>query len=233
MIGGYLCSRFVLKYPDIAKGLILISPVGLNAHPDNDRIIDPLNKHLFTHWGVLRASSISALTLLWGANLTPQALLRIFGDRGINNVHGFIERRFRQNNWDELKRATLAKYIHDISVAEPSGEYAMNSLLRPIIYLQGVKEEATGTTTDQISIGVFARHPLHQQIPKISIPMLLIYGDNDWLRYENVQRDVALWKSLGANISYKVLDAAGHHLYLDNPDDFHRVLFDWVADKYR
>lgn len=65
------------------------------------------------------------------------------------------------------------------------------------------KTAATGTTT---------------------IPLLVLFGDSDWLRppKEERARFVALAEAAGKPVDLEVVPGAGHHLYLDNAPHFNR-----------
>jgi cardiolipin-specific phospholipase len=106
----------------------------------------------------------------------------------------------------------LADYLYHITVADPSGEFAMNSLLEPIISAD--------------VMGVYAREPLQEKLVELSHSIRdvkVLYGDHDWMR-PNEPSARATMKNLkdaaGTNTSVEILSNAGHHLYLENPRDF-------------
>lgn len=243
-LGGYLSSRYAMKYNNYVDGLVLISPVGMQAFPQLP--LTAFDWNIYRSWGFMRASLLSCLHVLWTLNLTPQWFLRrSYGTRGVDRVHSAISSRFRQRNWAEEKKRILTDYIHDISTTAPAcGEYALNSLLKPVIYAQetptvtatgtgtGTGTASTGSVSTGITVGVFARQPLHADIASIKVPILLMYGDNDWLRYADLERDAVYWKSQGADMKLDIVSSAGHHLYLDNPLEFHSKLFDWTNSNF-
>lgn len=145
---------------------------------------------------------------LWSANLTPQALVRMSGDtRGRRAIRDVLQRRI--TNLTDAETYLLAEYLYNITVAAPSGEFAMNSLLRP-----GVGK---GT------IGVFAREPLDPLLLQLAphIELKVLYGDHDWMR-PNEASARSVIQQLGERASLHIIEKAGHHLYMDNAEEFER-----------
>ncbi len=71
-LGGYLCGRFLMKYPESGiKGLILLSAAGLRPHPPEENQIPPSE---------LDNSRLRWIMSFWAANYTPQSLVRMFGE---------------------------------------------------------------------------------------------------------------------------------------------------------
>jgi cardiolipin-specific phospholipase len=113
----------------------------------------------------------------------------------------------------------LADYLYHITVADPSGEFAMNSLLEPAI--------------SPDVMGVFARESLEEHFPALEQQhsssvvqqIKVLYGDHDWMRpNEPSARKVLerLRQQTGMDVSVDIVPNAGHHLYLDNSVDFVR-----------
>jgi cardiolipin-specific phospholipase len=156
-LGGYLSAQYALKYPKYIDHLVLVSPVGVpipSTTPAGPR--QPLP------W------MLRVLDVAWSANVTPQGILRAYGRRGPDMVKRGLVRRFGPR-WSEEETALLADYLYQISVAPASGEYAMNSLLVPML------------SPDQPR-GVYARSPLAHHLRKlVSMRVTLIFGDKDWL----------------------------------------------------
>jgi pimeloyl-ACP methyl ester carboxylesterase len=121
---------------------------------------------------------------------------------------------------------------------------------------------------------IYARDPLVHRLGTLPkrIPVLVLFGDNDWLYYppDQVNRDIqrlregsansggevvkevemgiiaAASKSSssssrgaqsqsqsqspqgGLNITLAVIRNAGHYLYLDNSEDFHSTILNWL-----
>lgn len=196
-LGGYLSARYALKYPERLSKLVLASPVGIPAKPANALPSSQM------------PTSIRILDALWWANVTPQQLVRMVGaSRGQQNVRRALAGRIPNLKPHEVD--LLADYLYHITVAHPSGEFAMNSLLEPAVSPE--------------LMGVFAREPLEERLKALDpkIRLNIMYGDHDWMR-PNEPSARRLVNHLGGNrASLSIVENAGHHLYLENPSDFNR-----------
>jgi len=205
-LGGYLAARYVLRHPHRSPSkLILASPVGFPPPPDD--IISPSEL----------PTTFRLLDTLWSANVTPQQLVRLMGaNRGRNAVSRAL--RGRIPHLDSHDADLLADYLFHITVAPPSGEFAMNSLLEPIIS-KGKSGNGGG--------GVFAREPLEDMgiVNELSTSVKqvkILFGDHDWMRFNepSARSVVQGLRRRGIRADVSVLSNAGHHLYLDNSDEF-------------
>ena len=217
-LGGYLAARYVLKHSSqLVTKLVLASPVGFPPRPYNQL----QRAQLPTTFRILDA--------LWSANMTPQQLVRIMGStRGRQSTRrallGRIPHLVDGNKGSDLVDI-LADYLYHITVAAPSGEYAMNSLLEPVV--------------SQDTMGVFAREPLEVLFNMSSDPwepsfprlrsIKVLFGDHDWMRPNepSAQRAMQGIQEVSKGkiqISVVTVPHAGHHLYLDNPIDFVRQI---------
>ena len=133
-----------------------------------------------------------------------------FRDGGVGAMHNLLRRRFN-NRWDEHETRLIAEYLGQITAQPPSGEFAMNSLLQPILAADG-------------HAGVYARRPVGK-LPR-DVPVSVLFGDNDWLRPHNsgAERFVAAANGAGVQATLGTTDRAGHHLYMDNSESFNRVV---------
>lgn len=214
-LGGYLAAKYAMRInnqqhkPNLTK-LILASPVGFQPVPSNERIASSNLPPAFR-----------LVDALWSANITPQSLVRMMGSkRGMAVVkralHGRIP-HLQTTCTDEFESELdlLAAYLYHITVANPSGEYAMNSLLEPAASKDGA--------------GVFARQPLGggyltQSISPSLKSIKVLYGDKDWMRYnenaarEEMQSIQSKYDDIRAGVH--IIPDAGHHLYLDNSLSF-------------
>jgi pimeloyl-ACP methyl ester carboxylesterase len=152
-------------------------------------------------------------------NFTPQQIVRAAGSRGLPMVTSVLRRRFN-SRWNTLETDLISQYFYHITAAPASGEFALNSLLRPLVY-----RDEDGV----VSTSIFAKRTVEQDIQglpanSLPFPVLLMFGDHDWLRFKNVERFVSFAKSKGICIDYSLIESAGHHLYVDNPDVMHREI---------
>jgi len=247
-LGGYLSARYTMKYPTHVKGLVLVSPVGIPSHPPVEKVVNTFDLPY----------RIQAIRALWQNNVTPQMYLRVVSEnKGLETVTGSLQRRFGENKFTPQQLNYLSKYFYHITAAPPCGEYALNSLLKPIISYKVLPNEfpttpntdtaasstvanrRRGFIPDNTSFSVYAREPLetsfrekHMNLP----PMLIMYGDNDWLCYDNIAASIKTWKGSqdgkGVDAKSVVVKNAGHHIYLDNPDEFHDYISNFQKKLY-
>ena len=80
-----------------------------------------------------------------------------------------------------------------------------------------------------------AKLPLLDRCPekfvKMKLPTLWLYGDKDWMNDEaglemtNEINDLSIKENSEKLASFHIISNAGHHLYLDNPPEFAKIVF--------
>jgi cardiolipin-specific phospholipase len=198
----------------------LLSPAGLAPHP-------PIEKQVPSHQ--VNSRFMSWAGYLWEKDFTPQAYVRLLGHWGSNTVGKSLSRRFGSDRWLPEETAALTNYLYHISALPASGEYALNAILKPLVHMHG----------DQQRPHVYAREPIHPSslaplspqrnsyCPEIGIPILLLYGDDDWICFPDVEEYVNDVKREGVDIKLSIIRNAGHHLYMDNVDHCHEEINKW------
>jgi cardiolipin-specific phospholipase len=178
------------------------------------------------------------VTYLWDANISPFSIVRWSGPLGPRFVSGWTSRRFSHLPPDEA--GSLHQYAYSLFKQRGSGEYALAYILAP---------------------GAFARSPLlrriqgvgRQPLPKVpgadattpqpketGIPVVMMYGENDWMdiaggyaaeqkikeEKAKVLKELSEEEKKKDNGSAKVLiiKKAGHHVYLDGFEEFNEVM---------
>lgn len=82
----------------------------------------------------------------------------------------------------------------------------------------------------QIRGGIYAKKPIEDDIKKyLRLPLLLLYGDTDWMAFDDVKGKCSDWQDAGVRVQYEEISGAGHHVYLDNTTDFHAAVHQWIA----
>ena len=272
-LGGYLSGSFAVRHPERVATLTLASPAGQgervatltlaspaglvgppSARPDplgettpDGRNLDPGGEA----WEQPPAADVPwAMRLLdaaWSANITPQHLVRLAGRRGPELVRRAVRGRFRRQEWGEADIEAVSDYLFHITAARGSGEYALNSLLRP----QMVREGGDGGAA-VVRPRVFAHIPLIPEamdgiLHKARIPTLVLFGEQDWLYDPRARQAIATYSAAAAApagaqagalpgapaASFATVPQAGHHLYLDNQNAFHQLVLGFVAQSGR
>ncbi|KAH6895549.1 Alpha/Beta hydrolase protein [Thelonectria olida] len=171
---------------------------------------------------------------LWDQNISPFSVVRLTGPLGPRFVSGWSSRRFNHLPPDESK--ALHDYSFSIFKQKGSGEYALAYLLAPGAY-------ARRPVINRIQ--EVGRQPIPQTdsakvLKETGIPIVFMYGENDWMdvagglaaqeKLNQTKRKVLQHateeEKRSENGSTKVLlvSKAGHHLYLDNPDEFNDMI---------
>ncbi|OIW28363.1 alpha/beta-hydrolase [Coniochaeta ligniaria NRRL 30616] len=175
------------------------------------------------------------LVWLWDANVSPFSFVRLAGPLGPRFVSGWTSRRF--NHLPPLESQTLHEYSYSLFRQKGSGEYALPYLLAPGAF-------ARSPVINRIQdVGRGVVKPATENEPAVretGIPVVLMYGDSDWM---DVGAGYAAEEKIKARAVKALLHGseeerraengsarvvvvrkAGHHLYLDNPEEFNEVV---------
>eukprot|EP00128_Syssomonas_multiformis_P012200 Colp12_sorted_trinity150504_noHs@19534 len=159
----------------------------------------PEGAHPVTPAGTyLRSMLFKTVEIFWNWNVTPQSVTRAAGPWGRHIMGGYVDRRFK--HLEEMQAKNLREYLYHISALPPSGEYALNTIL---------------------SFGAWAREPLCDRIEGLKVPTVFYYGAHDWM---DKRFAYEVQSKINAPSKVVVVEHAGHHLYLDNPDEFNAVV---------
>ncbi|MEM7249089.1 MAG: alpha/beta fold hydrolase [Acidobacteriota bacterium] len=215
-LGGFLSAKWALRHGARAssglRSLVLLSPVGLPAHP-----ADAISFREAPSNGGKRSRLLPLVDCLWSRNFTPQMVLRAMGPRAWPWTLRSVRRRFRDVGLSEDDSTLLARYLFHLSVAPASGEYALNSVLQPLL------SESAGPQ-------VFARLPLAGRLgPELppNLPIEILFGDSDWLATKvtlETAEELQVERRDTARVS--IVPTAGHYLHLENPKAILAVLED-------
>ncbi|KAI9490194.1 Alpha/Beta hydrolase protein [Zychaea mexicana] len=231
-LGGYFATCYALKYPKRVEKLVLISPAGIakappeqqepaadqNATPQQviDKDAAELNAKLQAGAETLDDAATKTdddsdseppqprrklpawAKYLWDKNVTPMSIVRTVGPFGASLVNSYTSRRFA--HLDTPERYDLYDYIYNITASTGSGEYALAAVLKP---------------------GAFARRPLFDRLAQLKMPTVFVYGEWDWMDYKAAEQAKVHMK-----VPVKILRVkyGGHHMYLDNPDQFNEMM---------
>jgi cardiolipin-specific phospholipase len=175
------------------------------------------------------------LVWLWDANVSPFSIVRLAGPLGPRFVSGWTSRRFNHLPQDE--KDVLHTYAYALFTQKGSGEYVLPYLLAPGAY-------ARSPVINRIQdVGRQEIRPATETAPAVretGLPIVFMYGENDWMDVaggyaaeEKIKQRVVKALLHGTdeekrreNGSAKVVVVrkAGHHLYLDNPEEFNEIV---------
>lgn len=209
-LGAYVGCGYIMRHPERVDKVMMISPAAVG------RTVESLPMEVV---GTKPDPAIPTLKSFanipgwfrwgWEHNFSPFSLVRYTGPFGPMMVSGWTYRRFADLSLRE--RDCLHDYSYSTFKTKGSGEYALNYLLAP---------------------GASARWPLAERISSLKVPSLWLYGDHDWMDIEGgheAARQLQLAKAPPAKVL--TVPNAGHHLYLDNPEEFNRLARDFMTDK--
>lgn len=158
------------------------------------------------------------LVYLWRKHVSPFSLMRKAGPFKSKMVSGWTSHRFAHiYHKDPQQYQNIHDYFYRVFNGAGSGEYAITRIL---------------------DVGALARLPLLDRCPEkfveMKLPTLWLYGDKDWMNDkagENMTKEInrlARARSQPELAQFGKLSNAGHHLYLDNPGDFGRVVTKFI-----
>jgi len=220
-LGGFLSARYAMKYRDSGmKGLLLFSPAGLE--PLSDHEIIPHEE--ISNWKLVWADR------LWRCNFTPQGVVRLLGPWGSGAVKNLVSMRFGPDKWPADEAGLISDYLFHLCAMPHASENALSVIFEPKM----VKETRAGVPGAQRP-RVFTKEPIapHDLGPALGgtekIPLLLMYGDHDWMGFPTAHKfSAALQEDYNVDSTFAIIPQAGHHLYLDNTDEFHRIVDSWL-----
>ncbi|CCG25636.1 hypothetical protein CORT_0C02610 [Candida orthopsilosis Co 90-125] len=248
-MGAYLSCCYVMKYNNqgdtkIVSDLILVSPMGtesnehslinderynINLHyasdplrelqfEENDKevVISPEFTKAWELVGKPKFPKSSVLQKLWENNKSPFDLLQKTGPFYSKLISYWSFARFK-NFSDSEDAVDLIYKLHGYSFSifnqyQASGELAITKL---------------------INHEILARLPLCDRgfvdfLVDNNINTLWLYGDKDWM---NSKGGEYIFKKISEKndtiTEFKVVENAGHHIYLDNPQAFNTLVLDF------
>lgn len=233
-LGAYIGSAYATKYPERVRKMMLVSPAGVPrtgvAIPEKEihqYLYDNPEKHDYTVFQLSSDALKSSMSLgftykkssaaripkvppwfqyLWECHWSPFSIVRYGGPIGPKLVSGWTSRRFAQ--LDQSEASALHDYVYSIFNARGSGEYYLNYLLAP---------------------GAQARWPLVDRAHDIPCETEWVYGDHDWMDVDGGYEACRRINAMGGSATLTVVRNSGHHVYLDNPQDFNDLVKRFMA----
>ena len=177
----------------------------------------------------------SWLVWLWDANVSPFSIVRLAGPLGPRFVSGWTSRRFNHLPPDE--KEALHHYSYALFRQKGSGEYVLPYLLAPGAYARNPVINRIHEVGRQVITPATDTAPA---VRETGLPIVFMYGENDWMDVaggyaaeEKVKQRVVKALMHGTEEEKRnergsakvlVVRKAGHHLYLDNPDEFNEMV---------
>ncbi|KAL2021099.1 hypothetical protein VTK56DRAFT_7518 [Thermocarpiscus australiensis] len=175
------------------------------------------------------------LVWLWDANVSPFSIIRLAGPLGPRFVSGWTSRRFSHLPPEE--KQALHTYAYSLFRQKGSGEYALPYLLAPGAYARNPVINRIQEVGRQVITPATETAPA---VKETGLPVVFMYGENDWMDVaagyaaaEKVKQRVVKTLLHGTEEEKRnergsakvvIVKRAGHHLYLDNPDEFNEIV---------
>ena len=195
-MGGYLATQYAMRYPQNVRRLVLISPVGWAEQPK----------------GAYADSKASGLFgALWASGLGNFGFAKVLGRAASQTARNAVVGRLGIDDDDE--RRLLGEYFWNALCAQPvSGEQAVNYLLVPYV--------------PPAPFGFYARRPVsterRERLAALP-PTTLLYGSHDLHYIPTMPQAVkAVQACSSSTVRMAFVSNSDHHLYVDNPRDFHK-----------
>jgi pimeloyl-ACP methyl ester carboxylesterase len=193
-MGGQIAARYALAHPERVDKLVMVSPAGMAARPDNAPSINSSYTYRFIAWA-------------WERGATPHGLMRTLGPFASSWSATYAQRRFATaeapgtSGLSEPEKMALGAYIHHTLAGKGCGEFALPLLLAP---------------------GAHAREPLVPDLAQLKMPLAFIYGEKDWMDYRHGV--AACRALPAGRTSLARVENAGHNPMLENSPRFVELL---------
>lgn len=179
------------------------------------------------------------ISYLWDANISPFSIVRLTGPLGPRFVSGWSSRRF--SHLPEPEAQAMHEYVYSLFKQPGSGEYALAYILAPGAFARSpLIRRIQGVGRQRIPAGISADGSATSESNEHGFPIVMMYGENDWMdvaggyaaeqklkeEQEKVLKTASPEERELENGSAKVvvIKKAGHHVYLDGPDQFNDVM---------
>ena len=152
--------------------------------------------------------------------------------------------RFGADRWPEHQSNLIAEYLYGISALPPCGENSFHSILLPLAHRVTLQPDSPQSESE-VRYAIYAREQLQPKDFVVSspsalpadgapsspgsckIPILILYGDDDWISFPGVRKYAQEMQSYDVNTTLRIIPHAGHHLYMDNKDEVMKSIDDW------
>ncbi|KAI0111761.1 alpha/beta-hydrolase [Daldinia grandis] len=186
----------------------------------------------------------SWLVWLWDANVSPFSIVRLAGPLGPRLASGWTSRRF--NHLTPEEKQTLHDYAYSIFRQRGSGEYVLPYLLAPGAHARRPVISRVHRVGRQVITPATETEPA---VKETGFPIIFMYGENDWMdvagglaaeeKLKEAQAKILLnaaeeeRRKEKGDAKVVIVSRAGHHLYLDNPDEFNKYIREEQEDTRR
>lgn len=166
------------------------------------------------------------LKTLWEWNFSPFQLLQLCGPMYSKILSYWSFQRFKNLKANDIAEECISSSSPDLLLKLHQYSYSIFN------QYQGSGEIAI---TILITHEILARLPLCdrgflEHLQKTGVKSIWIYGGRDWMNQRGGEHCVRKLKDLGdSSAQLKIIENAGHHLYLDNPRRFNELAINFLG----
>ncbi|KAG2733073.1 hypothetical protein G9P44_004063 [Scheffersomyces stipitis] len=188
------------------------------------------------------------LEKIWKYNKSPFQILQNFGPFYSKILSYWSYKRFRnlKTNEDEavdedvdtlVTNANIKRSYSESSAASVKSNSSLDLILKLHSYSYSIFNQYQGS--GEIAITKFINHEILARLPlcdrglveylnETLVKSLWVYGDKDWMNQKGGLYIHDKLKEINPEISdFKIIEDAGHHIYLDNPESFNKTCIDF------
>ncbi|OBA20457.1 alpha/beta-hydrolase [Metschnikowia bicuspidata var. bicuspidata NRRL YB-4993] len=183
--------------------------------------------HLWERLGKPRFPRNAVLKALWNNNISPFQLLQTFGPFYSKLLSFWSFQRFQNLS---------ANFVEPAADEKPGGAKPQNADLILKLHEYSFSIFNQYQASGELAITKLINHEIVPRIPlcdrgfveylnDAKIKTLWMYGDRDWMNSKGGEYCVEKLRGLSdPDADLVVLKNAGHHLYLDNPEEFNNAV---------
>jgi pimeloyl-ACP methyl ester carboxylesterase len=204
--GGYVAACWALAHPARVRRLVLVGSAGMEAK--NRACLGPNG----TPWG-LEGPALDAFNALWHV-IQPQSVVRMAGPLGPRIASDYIQKKFGPHSagghLSEGEAATLEAYCFHCLAGGGRGAVAHPPPHHALFF----------------GPGAVCYCPLAGRLDNLPAPVSFVYGLFAWMDWRDAERTR---HALSRPATLSLVENAGHHVYLENPEGFRDALAELLA----
>ncbi|KAH3663752.1 hypothetical protein OGAPHI_005154 [Ogataea philodendri] len=218
-LGGYMGVAYCAKYPNAVRRLVLASPGGVERSPF--AITNPQYKEITTDITESGSQSPGDYSFLgrypevkfpiqayWQLRIPTFLILRLLGPAAVRLFMSRNISKFKRSNFNQPHELdAFAEYVYHTSVKRSISETAIMRIF---------------------DSSLLAKIPVLDRLHALRCTSLWIYGQHDFMFEDSGRVAVNILNSHDHNAAMKVVQGAGHNMYLDNPQEFNQLVLDYL-----
>jgi pimeloyl-ACP methyl ester carboxylesterase len=199
--GAFMAFKYSLQYPHRVNKLILCSPAGV------ERSIFSLNNKETK--GIISQDPASPFYyryayLPWLITTFGFYLAKSFGPLAVQVLSKYLSLRYSRGSDDDEQIKLLVRYTIHLF-------YQPNQSFRNLLVV--------------LNNQILSLDPILDHIKELKVPVHIMYGQYDWM---NSQAGYEAFKEVQSPARFKIIQDAGHNLFLDNHKEFENEVIDFL-----